>query len=210
MFGKKRIFRFVRRFWLFMALGAIGALMAWQTGAAWAAALPEATPIPTVTGTPMGPVVVVLGGGNPQVNVRAGPSSRWPIIGILIPGERVPAIGRTPAGEWIKIVYPGSPDGTGWVYAYVVRVEGGDLPIVEPPPTPTPLTTPTVDPTLAAQFLVDVPPTRLPTFTAPPPLVVPTFVNATPVSARFPSALVILGLFALGLFGMAVSFWQRR
>ncbi len=197
--------------WLILLLIAVLLWAAQAVIAGQAAVLAEATPIPTVTGTPMGPTVVVLGGGNPQVNVRAGPSSRWPVIGVLIVGERVPAIGRTPAGEWIKIVYPGSPDGTGWVYAYVVRLEGGDLPIVEPPPTPTPATTPTVDPTLAAQFLVDVPPTRLPTFTAPPPLVVPTFAQAAaPAKAAFPSALVIIGLLALGVFGMMVSFWQRR
>ena len=170
----------------------------------------DATPIPTVTSTPMGTTVVVLGGGNPQINVRAGPGGNWPIIGVLVVGERVPAIGRSPMGEWIKIVYPGSKTGTGWVYSYLVRVEGGDLPIVEPPPTPTPATTPTVDPTLAAQFLVQVPPTRLPTFTPPPPLVVPTFAAPRTAGARFPSALVIFGLFALGLFGILVSFWQRH
>ena len=202
----------MKKRWLsvFLLIIAVLAVLGGQAGTGQAASHGEATPIPTVTGTPMGTTVVVLGGGNPQVNVRAGPSSRWPIIGILIVGERVPAIGRTPAGEWIKIVYPGSPDGTGWVYAYVVRVEGGDLPIVEPPPTPTPETTPTVDPTLAAQFLVDVPPTRLPTFTAPPPLAVPTFVNSVPATASFPSALIIIGLLGLGAFGMLVSFWQGR
>ncbi len=198
-------------FWVAAVL-AMALLWAGWHAAAGQAAFQAAnpTPMPTVTGTPTGPTVVVLGGGNPQVHVRAGPSSRWPIIGILVVGERVPAIGRTPAGEWIKIVYPGSPDGTGWVYAYVVRLEGGDVPIVEPPPTPTPKVTPTVDPTLAAQFLVEVPPTRLPTFTAPPPLAVPTFVDSVPATTRFPSALVIIGLLALGMFGMAVSFWQRR
>ncbi len=196
--------------WLALFVVAVLLWTAQAAVAGRAAASIEPTPIPTVTGTPTGPMVVVLGGGNPQVNVRAGPSSRWPIIGVLIVGERVPAIGRTPAGEWIKIVYPGSPDGTGWVYAYVVRLEGGELPIVEPPPTPTPATTPTVDPTLAAQFLVDVPPTRLPTFTAPPPLAVPTFVQVAPATAGFPSALIIIGLLALGVFGMMVSFWQRR
>ncbi len=170
----------------------------------------DATPIPTVTSTPMGTTVVVLGGGNPQINVRAGPGGTWPVIGVLVVGERVPAIGRSPMGEWIKIVYPGSKTGTGWVYSYLVRVEGGDLPIVEPPPTPTPVTTPTVDPTLAAQFLVQVPPTRLPTFTPPPPLVVPTFSAARAGGVRFPSALVIFGLFTVGIFGILVSFWQRH
>ncbi len=176
-----------------------------------ARAAAEATPQPTATPGDTGPWVVVMGGGNDHVNVRAGPSTRWAQIGVLVVGERVRALGRTPAGEWIKIVYPASHDGTGWVYAHVVRVEGGDLPVVEPPPTPTPQTTPTVDPTLAAQFLAPPQPTRLPTFTPPPPLVVPTFVEAAPSPvSRFPSALVILGLLGAGLLGMAVSFWQGR
>jgi len=194
--------------WWARVMPVLAMLIAIQT--AKPALAEDATPIPTVTSTPMGTTVVVLGGGNPQINVRAGPGGNWPIIGVLVVGERVPAIGRTPMGEWIKIVYPGSKTGTGWVYSYLVRVEGGDLPIVEPPPTPTPATTPTVDPTLAAQFLVQVPPTRLPTFTPPPPLVVPTFVAPQTAGVRFPSALVIFGLFALGVFGILVSFWQRH
>ncbi len=147
--------------WAVVAL-ALTALVAATSNLALAE---DATPIPTVTSTPMGTTVVVLGGGNPQINVRAGPGGTWPVIGVLVVGERVPAIGRSPMGEWI---------------------------------------------TLAAQFLVQVPPTRLPTFTPPPPLVVPTFSAARAGGVRFPSALVIFGLFTVGIFGILVSFWQRH
>jgi hypothetical protein len=69
---------------------------------------------------------------------------------------------------------------------------------------PTPRVTPTIDPTLAAQFIQDVPATRLPTFTAAPPLIVPTFQPTEPVlSARtFPVGIIIV---ALGLIGMLLA-----
>lgn len=168
--------------------------------------------IPTVTGTPLGPMATVRRDTDQeQINVRAGPSGRYDIIGILIAGQQVPALGRTPGGDWIQIQYPGVPGSVGWVYSPLVSVEG-NIPIVEPPPTPTPRTTATIDPTLAAQFIVDVPPTRLPTFTPPPPLVIPTFIaEATPRSAgSVPLGFVIIGLAVIGFFGTVISFLRGR
>lgn len=168
--------------------------------------------IPTVTGSPLGPMATVRRDTDQeQINVRAGPSGRYDIIGILIAGQQVPALGRTPGGDWIQIQYPGVPGSVGWVYSPLVSVEG-NIPIVEPPPTPTPRTTATIDPTLAAQFIVDVPPTRLPTFTPPPPLVIPTFIaEATPRSAgSVPLGFVIIGLAVIGFFGTVISFLRGR
>lgn len=70
----------------------------------------------------------------------------------------------------------------------------GELPIIEPPPTPTPLYTTTIDPTLAAQFVMTPVPTNLPTFTPAQPLVIPTFTDAPGTSAigGVPMGLVIL------------------
>ena len=167
--------------------------------------------IATVTGTPPGALVTVLM-EQETVNVRSGPSSYdYPIIGVLIAGQQVPALGRTPGGDWIQIVYPGAPGGVAWVWSALIKVEG-TLPMVEPPPTPTPQTTPTVDPTLASQFIVEIQPTRLPTFTAPPPLVYPTFPpEPTPGAAgRVPMGLVIVGMGVIGLFGMVISFLRGR
>jgi hypothetical protein len=72
--------------------------------------------------------------------------------------------------------------------------------------------TPTIDPTLAAQFLIDVQPTRLPTYTAPPPITIPTFepVNALGSNSRLPMGLVIVGLTVLGFFGMLISVLRGR
>jgi hypothetical protein len=164
--------------------------------------------VPTVTGSPQGPVVDVRRDiDQDSINVRAGPSAKYDIIGVLIVGQCVPAKGRTPGGDWIQIFYPGVPGSSGWVYSPLVTVSGG-IPIVEPPPTPTPRTTPTIDPTLAAQFILEIPPTRLPTFTAPPPLVIPTFEGQAPaaVPAGIPMGIVVIGMAVLGFFGILISF----
>jgi uncharacterized protein YraI len=167
--------------------------------------------IPTVTSSPMSAYIVVSR-EQETINVRSGPNQyAYPVIGVLIAGQEVPALGRTVGGDWVQIVYPGVPGGTGWVYSPNVDIRGS-VPVVEPPPTPTPRTTPTIDPTLAAQFLVDIPPTRLPTFTPPPPLAIPTFPAepATSSSGRVPMGLIIVGLGVIGLFGMLISFLRGR
>jgi len=161
---------------------------------------------PTVTGTPEGPMILVP----EQVNVRLGPSIEYEKVGVLVAGQRAPALGRSPGGEWIQIFYPGVPGNVAWVYAPFVTLETGQrlLPIIEPPPTPTPRVTATIDPTLAAQFnLAEAPPTRLPTFTPAAAVVQPTFALSTGTSqGGFPPILAILGLTAVGLLGMLISF----
>ena len=150
---------------------------------------------------------------NEQINVRSGPGTEYDKVGVLISGQEVPALGRTAQGLWIQIVYPGVPGNTAWVYSFLVSVPSGELPIVAPPPTPTPRVTPTIDPTLAAQFILEIPPTRLPTFTPPPPQVVPTFEAApssSPTQVGFPMGMMIIGLGILGVFGAVVSFLRGR
>lgn len=168
--------------------------------------------IPTVTGTPIGAVAIVLAIDQGYINVRAGPSVvDYDIVGVLIVGQEVPALGKSPGGDWIQIAYPGVPEGVAWVWADLVEVRG-TLPVVEPPPTPTPRTTPTIDPTLAAQFLIEFQPTRLPTFTPPQPFTLPTLglpqTNEEP--SRLPMGLIIIGLAVIGLFGMLLSFISGR
>ncbi len=166
--------------------------------------------IATVTGTPQGPMASV-NSDQEQINVRGGPSTDYDVIGVLISGQQVPALGRSVGGLWVQIAYPGVEGGVAWVYSPLVNV-AGTLPIIEPPPTPTPRTTPTVDPTLAAQFIVEVQPTRLPTFTPPPPLVIPTFTDETSPRGNvgIPMGLVITGLGVIGLFGTFISILRGR
>jgi hypothetical protein len=167
--------------------------------------------IPTVTGTPTGPIAIVYSEPEEQINVRSGPGTEYPKVGVLLNRQQVPALGATPGGSWVQIAYPGVEGGVAWVYAPLVRIEGV-LPIVEPPPTPTPQFTPTIDPTLASQFIVEIPPTRLPTFTPAPPLVIPTFPSEeiNTGTGSIPTGFVITGLTVLGLFGLILSLLRRR
>lgn len=163
---------------------------------------------PTVT--PQGPQILVP----EQVNVRLGPSIEYELVGVLISGQRATALGRSPGGDWIQIEYPGVPGNLAWVYAPFVTLETSQrlLPVVEPPPTPTPRVTATIDPTLAAQFNIgEAVPTRLPTFTPAGPVVYPTFETVTQGEARgFPPILVILSLMTVGVFGLFVSVLRGR
>lgn len=167
--------------------------------------------IPTVTGTPRGAYITV-NLDQDQINVRAGPSSYfYPKIGVLLAGQQAPAIGRSPGGDWIQIEYPGVPGSVGWVYAPLVSLSAGaNLPIVEPPPTPTPASTATIDPTLAAAFIIPETPTRLPTFTPPPPLLVPTFPVESANNTRVPLGFLIFGFGFLGGLGAMISFLRGR
>ena len=142
------------------------------------------------------------------INVRSGPSTiLYPIVAQLNPGDVVPALGISPGREWIQVSYPG---GTGWVYASFVSISGGELRIIEPPPTPTPLITSTIDPTLAAAFIIQPTTTRLPTFTPPPPLEVPQFTDSTGPSLGS-SGIFIVSLGLLGSIGLLVSFlWRKK
>lgn len=179
------------------------------TGTSLAVAAPQLiqaeTPIATVTGTPEGPKILVPD----QVNVRLCPSVDCDLVGVLIAGQEASAIGRSPGGDWIQIIYLGVPGNVAWVYSFYVVLPTGQslLPIVEPPSTPTPNITPTVDPTLAAQFnLGESISTPLPTFTAAAPVVQPTFEPIQSVNeAGFPPILAILVLLVLGLFGTVIS-----
>jgi uncharacterized protein YraI len=170
----------------------------------------DQAPQPSVTGTPEGARIRVP----ERVNVRLGPGTNYDQVGVLVAGQVAAAIGRSPGGDWIQITYPGVSGNVAWVYTAFVVLEnvGGQLPIVEPPPTPTPRTTSTIDPTLAAQFnLGSGPPTRLPTFTAAPPVIQPTLepVNVDQTTA-FPPILAIFGLFVIGLAGLFVSLLRVR
>ena len=169
--------------------------------------------VPTVTGTPSGPTITV----DPSldtIKVYAGPSSfDYPAIGILLANEVAPALGRArDRAEWIMIQYPGVPGSIGWVYGLYVKLSpGAFLPFIDIPPTPTPISTPTIDPTLEAAFIGQQTPTRLPTFTPPPPLELPSFNEPTTTgTAGIPAGLLILGLGLFGFFGAVISYLRGR
>ena len=171
--------------------------------------------IPTVTGTPEGPVVTVdqsIPGG--LIRVYAGPSSfDYPSIGVLLVHEAAPALGRADGREdWIQIRYPGVPNSIGWIYGpYVKLSPGALLPLIEVPATPTPFSTPTINPTLESAFIGQQTPTRLPTFTPPAPLDLPSFNDSPDVApTNIPTGLLILSLGLFGFFGAVISYLRGR
>ncbi len=169
--------------------------------------------IPTVTGTPSG-VIVAVYLDRAQEDVYAGPSEYlYPRIGVVLAGQEMPAYGISEDENYVQIYYPGVPDSVAWIYApYVKIIKNGELPKLPAPPTLTPAVTPVIDinPTLVAAFVTPVVPTRIPTFTAPAPLAIATFVeNASDVN-RVPMGLLIFGLGFIGALGTLISFLRGR
>ncbi len=192
-----------------IAAAVLTALAALTVQAGWAAPhMPLQTTATSATG---GPRILVPD----QVNVRLAPCVDCELVGVLIAGQQAQALGRTPGGDWIQIVYAGVPGNVAWVYAplvQIVNLGAGALPIVEPPATPTPRVTATIDPTLAAQFnLSDGLPTRLPTFTPSGPVTLPTLPSiGDSQGTGFPPILAIVGLLVVGGMGLVVSLLRGR
>ncbi len=171
---------------------------------------PTVTPVTGLSSTDMFITVIT---DEPQINVRMGPSSSiYPIVGTLLRGATAPALGRSAGGDWVQIEYIGAPYDKGWVYSPLVQVSPGVLLVVEAPPTPVPPPTATIDPTLAAQFNIMPTTTRLPTFTPPPSLVVPSFTQAPSTGAvqTVSVAVIIVALIILGVIGFFLSLILRR
>ena len=146
-----------------------------------------------------------------QMNVRGGPGTSYDILGQIFPRDILPALGISPGREWVQVAYPSGPGGVGWVYASYVSISGGELRIVEPPPTQTPLVTSTFDPTLMAAFNIQPTQTRMPTFTPPPPLTVPTFTETSSANTpKIPSGIFVITLGILGSIGLLISFILRK
>jgi hypothetical protein len=167
--------------------------------------------LPTVTGTPVGVMVIVNLDQPDPINVRSGPGVLYNLIGVLLPGQKVPALGKSAGGDWVLIQYQGVQGGQGWVYAPVISLTPGDLQIIEPPPTPTVAVTQTIDPTLAAQFIQTPIPTRLATFTPSSSLVIPTYTDySSSTSGALPMGLVIILLIGIGVLIGLFTIFQGR
>jgi uncharacterized protein YraI len=65
-----------------------------------------------------GPVARV---NTPSLIVRQGPGTTYPPMGDLAQGEQVLIVGRNADSSWWAVSYA---DGTGWVFASLVIVEG--------------------------------------------------------------------------------------
>lgn len=87
-----------------------------------ATALPTNTPVPpTPTATPPAPTPAPpsprLVAGQNGVNVRSGPSTGYPKIGLLEPGAELPVTGRM--GDWYQVQYE---EEVGFVYSEIVTL----------------------------------------------------------------------------------------
>ncbi len=105
--------------------------------------IPSPTPEPTATPAPNNSVTITV---LQDMNVRGGPGTNYPIVGPGPAGESAKVIGRNADSSWLQIEYP-SPDGTGWVYAKLVQINGSPeavaiaqapAPPAAPPPTAAP------------------------------------------------------------------------
>ena len=156
-------------------------------------------------------VVVTVTYSEP-INVRGGPSTvYYPIVGRVFPGDVLPALGVSPGREWVQISFPDSPSGVGWLYATYVSVSGGELQIVEPPPTQTPIATATINPTFAAAFVFQPTATRMPTFTPPPPLTLMDYADDTGTRPKgLTSGVIVLGLLCISVLVYLISYALNR
>lgn len=165
------------------------------------------------TETPVAGMFITVLSDEPFANIRMGPSSViYPVVGKLFPGDTAVALGRSPGGDWIQVEYSGAPNNMGWVYSPLVQVSPGTLRIAEPPPTPIPPATATIDPTFAAQFTKIPTSVRLPTFTPPPALIVPSYTQAPAavLNDSVPMGTIIIALAVLGVIGFLLSLLLRR
>ncbi|MBI4732801.1 MAG: SH3 domain-containing protein [Chloroflexi bacterium] len=166
----------------------------------------------TPTVTPRPDTVYITVTYEEPINVRGGPNSvYYPVVGSLPVGAVAQAVGRSLAGEWVKIVFPEANDGSGvgWVYAPLVTISPGFLPVVEPPPTAAPAVVPTLDPDFVASLQPPPTATRPPTFTAPPPLVVPTYENPVGGDGGISTGVVVILLGGIGLAGLFIASLRR-
>ncbi len=119
--------------------------------------IPEPEP-----GVPTGRVTAPNG-----VNVRSGPGTNFPVLGVAPFGTEGEIIGRSADSRWWVVAAPRAPGGSGWVSAdFVAASNAADVPIIASPPppvvivptpapTPTPLPRPTATPSAQISFTVD-------------------------------------------------------
>ena len=98
------------------------------------------SPTPTIEPTPtLGPAIAIALGNS---NCRYGPDNIYHIVGFLLKDERTPIDGRNAETTWWYIQRPDGP-GHCWVANNLTDEEGdvAGVPVVQAPPTPTPVDT---------------------------------------------------------------------
>lgn len=114
---------------------------------------------PTPDGRPSSYATV---SGAAGVNVRSGPSTAFPSLGIAPFGAQLELVGRSVNNNWWATPLNGAPDGRGWVSAgFVDAFNTSALPVLAGPPLPTPIPSPTPEPTPAPSLAFWVDSTRI-------------------------------------------------
>ena len=97
---------------------------------------PTATPPPQATDTPSAPTVSV----SVDTNCRKGPDAKQDYLGALLVGESTEVLGRLSSNQWVVVKNPdGGPDCWLWLQYATVTGDLSALPVMTPPPTPTPV-----------------------------------------------------------------------
>ena len=59
-----------------------------------------------------------------EVNLRSGPGVDYPVVGTMLPGNRLSVLGISSNGEWLKVSYFYTDQGLAWVFLHsVILVE---------------------------------------------------------------------------------------
>jgi uncharacterized protein YraI len=117
---------------------------------------PTPSPVPP-TATPTTASAYLVVKAQSGLNVRAGPSTSYRVIGQLDADDQVEILGQgnVGAGRWWQIDYPLAQSNTGWVSAsadFATSFNTDEVPLVAVPPTPIPTpATNTPTPTPVAQ-----------------------------------------------------------
>lgn len=103
---------------------------------------PSPTPLPTATAQPGAPLATA----STDLNVRQGPGTNYPILGLLRNGQAAEITGRSADSQWWQIKFTGVAGERGWLAArYVEALNVTNVPVVQAPPAPT--AAPTARPT---------------------------------------------------------------
>jgi uncharacterized protein YraI len=194
---------------------------------------PTATPARTATTAPV--IAEVFTG---PVNLRAGPTLDYEIVGELSAGATLPIEGRLLSLDWLQVRWE---DDLAWVYEPLVIIRGDitTVRVVQLPPPPT-LNPAIADAQATADILTQTPgavetataaalfePTgvltatpdaanpvaeRAPTFTPPPPINQPDVIGApqqTQGGAAIPPAALMIGMVVFGTLMIIVGVVRR-
>ena len=105
-------------------------------------------PAPPPAGAPIATAV-------DYVNVRTGPGTTYPVLGVASPRASAEVSGKSADGAWWQVKLPTQyvASGVGWVSAsYVVTSNTGSVPVVDSPPPPVVESTPVPPATVACQL----------------------------------------------------------